>query len=109
MARVVEYILAGDIFQANLSQRFLAELPPTLDGWGLYRRLRARQPRAVRRLSRSGGVEIVSASPERFLELRGRQVETRPIKGTRPRGATPAEDRQLAEELLAPTRTGPRT
>ena len=58
----------------------------------------------------TGGVEIVSASPERFLQLRGRQVETRPIKGTRPRGATPEEDRQLGEELLAPARrTGPRT
>ena len=101
VARVVEYILAGDIFQANLSQRFLAELPPTLDGWGLYRRLRRVNPAPFASYLDLGGVEIVSASPERFLELRGRQVETRPIKGTRPRGATPAEDRQLAEELLA--------
>ena len=99
--RVVEYILAGDIFQANLSQRFLAELPQGLDGWGLYRRLRQRNPAPFASYLDLGGVEIVSASPERFLELRGRRVETRPIKGTRPRGSTPEEDARLAAELLA--------
>ena len=85
--RVVDYILAGDIFQANLSQRFLAELPAGLDAWGLYRRLRRRNPAPFAAYLDFGEVEIVSASPERFLELRGRQVETRPIKGTRPRGS----------------------
>jgi len=99
--RVVDYILAGDIFQANLSQRFLADLPPGLDGWGLYRRLRARNPAPFAAYLATGAVEIVSASPERFLKLEGRQVETRPIKGTRPRGATPEEDRWLGKELLA--------
>jgi para-aminobenzoate synthetase component 1 len=100
VARVVEYILAGDIFQANLSQRFLAELPPGLDAFGLYLRLRQRNPAPFAAYLDAGGVQIASASPERFLELRGRQVETRPIKGTRPRGATPEEDRRLGEELL---------
>ena len=99
--RVIDYILAGDIFQANLSQRFLAELPPGLDGWALYRRLRAGNPAPFAAYLATGAVEIVSASPERFLKLEGRQVETRPIKGTRPRGAVPEADRRLGEELLA--------
>ena len=99
VARVVEYILAGDIFQANLSQRFLADLPPGLDAWGLYRRLRQRNPAPFAAYLDTGAVQIASASPERFLELRGRRVETRPIKGTRPRGATPEEDRALAAAL----------
>ena len=101
VARVVEYILAGDIFQANLSQRFLADLPPGLDAWGLYRRLRQRNPAPFAAFLDTGAVQIASASPERFLELRGRQVETRPIKGTRPRGATPEADEALGRELLA--------
>ncbi|MFZ1427679.1 MAG: aminodeoxychorismate synthase component I, partial [Geminicoccaceae bacterium] len=99
--RVVDYILAGDIFQANLSQRFLAELPAGMDAWGLYRRLRRRNPAPFAAFLDFEGVQLASASPERFLELRGRQVETRPIKGTRPRGATPETDRQLGAELLA--------
>ena len=99
--RVVEYILDGDIFQANLSQRFLAPLPPGWDAWRLYRRLRRRNPAPFAAYLELGATTVVSASPERFLELRGRQVETRPIKGTRPRGATPAEDARLGNELLA--------
>jgi para-aminobenzoate synthetase component 1 len=98
---VVDYIQAADIVQANLSQRVLADLPVGLDGWGLYRRLRARNPAPFAAYLRTAGIEIVSASPERFLKLAERQVETRPIKGTRPRGATPEEDRKLGEELLA--------
>ena len=101
MQRVIDYILAGDIFQANLSQRFLAELPEGLDAWGLYRRLRRRNPAPFAAFLDLGEVQIASASPERFLELRGRRVETRPIKGTRPRGATPEADRRLGAELLA--------
>jgi para-aminobenzoate synthetase component I len=99
--RVVDYILAGDIFQANLSQRFLAELPDGLDAFGLYRRLRRRNPAPFAAFLDFGEVAVASASPERFLRLEGRRVETRPIKGTRPRGATPEEDARLAAELLA--------
>ena len=101
MQRVVDYILAGDIFQANVSQRFQAELPDGLDAWGLYRRLRRRNPAPFAAFLDFGEVAIASASPERFLELRERQVETRPIKGTRPRGGTAAEDERLGAELLA--------
>jgi para-aminobenzoate synthetase component 1 len=99
--RVVDYILAGDIFQANLSQRFLAELPEGLTAFDLYRRLRARNPAPFAAFMELDGVAIGSASPERFLKLEGGRVETRPIKGTRPRGGTPEEDARLAAELLA--------
>ena len=101
VARVIDYILAGDIFQANLSQRFTAELPQGLPVLDLYRRLRQRNPAPFAACMAFGEVAIASASPERFLQLRGGQVETRPIKGTRPRGATPDEDARLGAELLA--------
>ena len=99
--RVVEYILAGDIFQANLSQRFTAPLPAGLTPFDLYRRLRALNPAPFAAYLKLDDVVVASASPERFIALRDGRVETCPIKGTRPRGATPAEDRVLADELLA--------
>jgi para-aminobenzoate synthetase component 1 len=99
--RVIDYIHAGDIFQANLSQRFSAALPAALEPYDLYRRLRARNPASFAAFLKLGDVTIASASPERFLRLKEGQVETRPIKGTRPRGATPEEDRALAAALCA--------
>jgi len=99
--RVINYILAGDIFQANLSQCLQASLPKGLTGLDLYRRLRKINPAPFAALIKSGDVEIVSASPERFLKLQHGQVETCPIKGTRPRGSTPQADEVLAAELLA--------
>ena len=99
--RVVEYILAGDIFQANLSQRFTAPLPAGMTAFDLYRRLRGLNPAPFAAFLRLDDVAVASASPERFIALRAGRVETCPIKGTRPRGATPAEDRVLADELLA--------
>jgi para-aminobenzoate synthetase component 1 len=98
--RVVDYILAGDIFQANLSQRFRAPLPEGMTPFGLYCRLRRLNPAPFAAFLKFDDVEIASASPERFLSLRGNRVETCPIKGTRPRGCTPTEDRILADELL---------
>ena len=97
VARVREYILAGDIFQANLSQRFevdLAEAP--LD---LYQRLRRTNPAAFGAYFNVGEFQILSVSPERFLRLSGRNVETRPIKGTRPRGLGPMHDALLGRVL----------
>src|SRR5439155_484390 len=98
VARVREYIFAGDIFQANLSQRFEAPLDePT---WTLYRRLRTRNaaPFAAY-LDFPDGV-VLSASPERFLRVDvGGHVETRPIKGTRPRGVGPEHDSALGVAL----------
>jgi len=98
VARVREYILAGDIFQANLSQRF--EAPLEEDPWTLYRRLREVNPAPFAAYLENDGVAVASASPERFLQLdpEGR-VETRPIKGTRPRGYVPIHDAALARAL----------
>jgi para-aminobenzoate synthetase component 1 len=101
VARIVELILDGDIFQANLSQRFSAYLPNGVDAFSLYRRLRAANPAPFSAFLDFGDTVIASASPERFLRLDQGRVETRPIKGTRPRGATPTEDAALVEELRA--------
>ncbi len=97
VSRVREYILAGDIFQANLSQRFQAPLiePP----FALYRRLRRINPSAFGAYLDFGDVQLLSASPERFLKLSGKRVETRPIKGTRPRGLAPMHDALLGRVL----------
>jgi para-aminobenzoate synthetase component 1 len=96
--RVREYILAGDIFQANLSQRFEAPLvePP----WDLYRRLRTQNAAPFAAYLDFPEALILSASPERFLRVdAGGKVETRPIKGTRPRGIGPEHDAALGRAL----------
>jgi para-aminobenzoate synthetase component 1 len=94
-----EYIAAGDIFQVNLSQRFTAEIG--IDSYELYRRLRRINPAPFAAYLRFGENAVVSASPERFLRVQGRHVQTRPIKGTRPRGKDPATDEAMRRELLA--------
>ncbi len=98
VAKAREFICAGDIFQVNLSQRFDTDLnmPP----YDLYQKLRKINPAPFANYFNFDGVSIVGASPERFLKVRGNWVETRPIKGTKPRGKTPEEDRALAESLL---------
>jgi para-aminobenzoate synthetase component I len=99
VARVREYIVAGDIFQANLSQRFEAAL--TEAPFDLYRRLRRRNPAPFSAYLGFDDLAVMSASPERFLHLdeRRRLVETRPIKGTRPRGLGPMHDAALGRAL----------
>jgi hypothetical protein len=100
VARVREYILAGDIFQANLSQRF--EAPLAESPWALYRRLRAANAAPFAAYLDFPGVAVLSASPERFLRAdEGGHVETRPIKGTRPRGVGPEHDAALENALPA--------
>jgi para-aminobenzoate synthetase component I len=99
VAKAREYIGAGDIFQVNLSQRFEANI--NIHPYELYKRLRRINPAPFASYLNFAGVSVVGASPERFLKVRGNLVETRPIKGTRPRGKTPAEDRAQAEDLLA--------
>ena len=99
VARVIEYVYAGDIFQANLSQRLQAPLVGApLD---LYRRLRQRNPAPFSAFLDFGDLVVASSSPERFLQVQpdGR-VETRPIKGTRPRGLSPEHDAALARALV---------
>ena len=99
VARAVEYIHAGDCFQVNLSQRLLAPLREhPLD---LYGRLRTLNPAPFAAYFDLGDFQILSASPERFLRVQYGEVETRPIKGTRPRGRTPAEDATLVADLIA--------
>src|SRR5213079_295452 len=99
VARVIEYVYAGDIFQANLSQRLEAPLVGTpLD---LYRRLRHRNPAPFSAYLDFGDLVVASSSPERFLRVQpGGRVETRPIKGTRPRGLSPEHDAALARALV---------
>ena len=97
--RAKEYILAGDIFQVVLSQRF--QLPFTLPPFSLYRALRRLNPSPFLFFLDLGSFTIVGSSPEILVRLRDGRVTIRPIAGTRRRGATPAEDRELAAELLA--------
>ena len=97
--RAKDYIAAGDIYQVNLTQRLSAPLATT--PFDLYRRLSRDNPAPFAAYFETPDATIVSCSPERFLQVRGREVETRPMKGTRPRGATPEEDARLAADLLA--------
>lgn len=103
VGRVLDYVAAGDVYQANLTQRFSAPRPPGLDPYAAYLRLRALSPAPFAAFLNLGpGLQVASASPERFLSLDpGGRVETRPIKGTRPRDPDPARDRAAAEELRA--------
>jgi len=99
--RTIDYIEAGDIYQANTTQRFRAKLPAGFDRLALYQALRLRNPATFGAYLDFGATAILSSSPERFLKVADGRVETRPIKGTRPRGRGPAEDKMLAAELLA--------
>ena len=95
--RAIDYIAAGDIFQVNLSQRF--SVAQREDSWELYKRLRRINPAPFASFLNFDDVEVVSASPERFLRVNRGIVETCPIKGTRPRGQNKEEDLQLRREL----------
>jgi para-aminobenzoate synthetase component 1 len=95
--RAVEYVHAGDCFQVNLAQRLLAPLRE--EPWELYLRLRQKNPAPFAGYLDLGDFAVLSASPERFLRVEKGEIETRPIKGTRPRGATLEEDEQLKRQL----------
>jgi anthranilate synthase component I len=97
--RAKDYIAAGDIFQVVLSQRF--EAPFTLPSFALYRALRRINPSPFLYYLNFGGFAVVGSSPEILVRVRDGKITIRPIAGTRPRGATPDEDKALAEELLA--------
>jgi anthranilate synthase component I len=99
VARIIKYIFAGDAFQVVPSQRWSAPVP--VDAFSIYRGLRAVNPSPYMYFLDFGDFEIAGASPEPLITVAGRRVATRPIAGTRPRGATPEEDQQIARELLA--------
>ncbi len=99
VTRARDYISAGDIFQVVLSQRF--ETPFTLPPFTLYRALRRINPSPFLYFLDFGGFAVVGSSPEILVRARGGRVTIRPIAGTRPRGKTRAEDRELARDLLA--------
>ncbi len=98
--RIQGYILAGDCYQVNFAQRFQA--PCEGDPWAAYQALRRACPTPFAGFQRlADGSAILSLSPERFLKVSAGQVETRPIKGTRPRGVDAADDQAQAQALLA--------
>jgi len=91
------YIRAGDIYQVNLSQRLAA--PCSMAGWDFYQRLTAVSPAPFAAFLDCGEFQIVSSSPELFLHLSGPHIQTRPIKGTRPRSTDATRDAQLSYDL----------
>jgi anthranilate synthase component I len=97
--RVKEHIRAGDTFQTVISQRFALDTEVT--AFELYRVLRVINPSPYLYLLDTGDAQIVGSSPEALVQVQGRRVETWPIAGTRPRGATPEEDRRYEQELVA--------
>jgi len=96
-ARIQEYLAAGDCYQINLTQRFSA--PYQGDEWQAYCLLATANKAPFSAFIRLPDSALLSLSPERFLLLDGRHIETKPIKGTRPRHPDPATDRQVAREL----------
>ncbi len=98
VARIIEYIRAGDAYQVVPSQRWSAPVP--MEAFSIYRGLRAVNPSPYMYFLDFGDFEIAGTSPEPLITVSGKQVSTRPIAGTRPRGATVEEDRALAQELL---------
>jgi anthranilate synthase component I len=99
VARIVEYIYAGDAYQVVPSQRWSAGVP--VEAFSIYRGLRVVNPSPYMYFLDFGDFEIAGASPEPLITVAGRHVSTRPIAGTRPRGANADEDRRMADELLA--------
>ena len=98
-ARIQRYIAAGDCYQVNLAQRFAAQVAG--DHWLGYQALRRLNPAPYSAYLNTPACRILSSSPERFLEVKQGRVETKPIKGTRPRAAAPEADASLARTLCA--------
>ena len=98
--RARRYIHEGDIFQANLSRLWSAELAAGVDAAGLYGRLRRANPAPFAGLAMLEGKAVISSSPERLVRVSGDKVDTRPIAGTRPRSADPVRDAALVRELI---------
>lgn len=96
--RIRDYIAAGDVYQVNLSQRFETRFQGST--FGFFRALYEKNPAPFFAFLNAGDHQLVSTSPERFLKQTGREVETRPIKGTRPRRSDPREDWAMREALV---------
>ena len=101
VADAVTRIAAGELFQANIARAWTGRLRPAADPFDVFLRLQAGRASAYGAFWRLGERALVSNSPELFLDFDGRRIETRPIKGTRPRGENAAADAALADELLA--------
>ncbi len=101
VARIHEYLLAGDVFQVNLSRGWQGRCEPSPDAVRVYRSLRAANPAPFGGLMLFGDLALLSSSPERLVQVRGRDVQTRPIAGTHPRDEDPERDRHLSERMLA--------
>jgi para-aminobenzoate synthetase component 1 len=97
--KIKDYITAGDCYQVNLAQRFFAKAKG--DGWVAYNKLREISPAPFMAYMNFGHLQVISGSPERFLQVVGNHVETRPIKGTRPRSDDAEQDVLFAQELQA--------
>ena len=95
--RCLDYIAAGDVYQVNVARRLFGRLP--CPPWHIYERLRESYPAPMAAFLRNSSGSTISISPETFLQGNSDGVETRPIKGTRPRGRNTDEDRRLAAEL----------
>ncbi len=100
VSRALEYIAAGDVYQANLSREWRGNAGAAVDPVAIYERLRATNPGPFAGVLRHGDFAVLSSSPERLVAVRGDTVATRPIAGTRPRGRDAAEDRALVSTLL---------
>jgi anthranilate synthase component 1 len=98
--RALDYIAAGDVYQANLSRAWRGRSPEPVDPAALYRALRAANPGPFAALLRDGDFSVISSSPERLVSVHEGIVSTRPIAGTRPRGTSPERDAALIESLL---------
>lgn len=100
VSKMIDYIYAGDIFEANLSQRFALALPPSFQPLTLYVALSRCSPAPFSSYLQLGSINLISASPERFVQLVGNKLTTCPIKGTQARGQTTASDQYLAQQLV---------
>jgi len=97
--RIQRYIRDGDCYQVNFAQRFEVEAEGS--AWSAYQALRQANPAPFAAYLSYPFVQVLSCSPERFLQVRAGEVETKPIKGTCPRGTTPSEDAALMKELAS--------
>ncbi len=99
--KTIDYILAGDIFQANITQCFSSDIPDGFDSFAFYQNLRQHNPAPFASYLNFGDIHIASSSPERLIQSDGRKLQARPIKGTRPRDINPEEDAALIAELMS--------